>query len=470
MKQLLFITAVAAYLCSSVFDSFVLEYAVSVLCFLIVIVVFRSVKRFVQVLGAFFLMAGAALLAAYGASWNSFILGFGNMMNILSLFALIPFIALPIELGQYGLRVQAIIQSRVRHSGPLYVVTSFMSYVLSSFMNLATLPMIYHTIRPSLDFYPIAHRERFISRAITHGYSMPIVWTPVAPIVGIVVETTGVRWSAIMPVLVPFSLLGLALDWVMGMWIANRRLKRIQRSVLDEASAAREIAVETVRKERTSGSRVWAGHPIQILLAILCFNGLIYLLERVMHTGFLQLVTFTVIPFAFLWSLLIGKGKSFLARSRTMLPEHLLKMKEQFFVFLSAGFMISAVRGTEAGHAVNDWILAVKNGVGSDVFLLMLPLIPLGLAFIGLHPAVGLALAAQSLNPAVLGISAELTAIAMLTGAATAFLMGPYNATAGLMSNLAGESSYRVSNWNAPFTSVYLLMAMLLLFILKIGG
>lgn len=99
----------------------------------------------------------------------------------------------------------------------------------------------------------------------------------------------------------------------------------------------------------------------------------------------------------------------------------------------------------------------------------MIPLIPLALAFIGLHPAVGLALAAESLNPQALGISVQLMAIAMLTGAATAFLMGPYNATAGMMSNLIGKSSYKVSNWNAPFTIAYLLMSMILLLILKSG-
>ena len=84
-----------------------------------------------------------------------------------------------------------------------------------------------------------------------------------------------------------------------------------------------------------------------------------------------------------------------------------------------------------------------------------------------MHPAVGLALTAESLHPRVLGLSPELTAIAMLTGAVTAFLMGPYNATAGMMANLTKQSSIRISNWNAPFTLAYLAMAMILLIILK---
>jgi hypothetical protein len=224
-------------------------------------------------------------------------------------------IALPIELGHYAFRVQRIIQSKVKHSGVLYAVTSLMSYILSSFMNLATLPMVYHTIRPSLELYPIEQKERFISRAVTHGYSMPIVWTPVAPIVGIIVEMTGVRWSAILPIMIPFSLLGLLLDWFMGQWIANLRARHIGQLVLEETSAARESAVQsgsTQHKQETTN------HPLHILIAILVFNGLILVLETYTSFSFLLLVTLVVIPFGFVWSLLLGKGKASIEYERTI--------------------------------------------------------------------------------------------------------------------------------------------------------
>jgi hypothetical protein len=467
MKPLLFVIAIAAYLGSIIYPSDILKWMLSAVSLLIVIVVFGSVKRFVKGLGALFLITGFILLAQHGAPWSSFILGFGNMLNILSLFALIPLIALPIELGHYAFRVQRIIQSKVKHSGVLYAVTSLMSYILSSFMNLATLPMVYHTIRPSLELYPIEQKERFISRAVTHGYSMPIVWTPVAPIVGIIVEMTGVRWSAILPIMIPFSLLGLLLDWFMGQWIANRRARHIGQLVLEETSAARESAMQsgsTQHKQETTN------HPLHILIAILVFNGLILVLETYTSFSFLLLVTLVVIPFGFVWSLLLGKGKAFIMEGTALLSKHLLNMKEQFFVFLSAGFLIASIQATGSGHGINMWIMAIKDFVGADLFLLFIPLIPLGLAFIGLHPAVGLALTAESLNPQALGISMELTAIAMLTGAATAFLMGPYNATAGMMASLTGENPYKVSNWNIPFTGAYLLMAMLLLIVLKKAG
>lgn len=464
MKQALCIAAIAAFLCRSFYPAAWLDGLISALCALIVAVLFRSVKGFVRGMGVAFLATGVALLAAHGTALPQYVASFGNMLNILSFFALIPLIAIPIELGSYALRVQTMIQSRVKHSGALYSMTSLLSYILSAFMNLATLPMMYHTIRPSLDLYPIEQKERFITRAITHGYSMPILWTPVASIVGIVVEMTGVKWSSILPILVPFSLAGLLLDWLMGVWLASRRKKRLGEAAWNEVAASRE---EATHAEERQAALVGASHPAHILAAVVLFNAVIFVLEQYSGLSFLLVVSVAVVPFAWGWAALIGKGGLFWAKAGSAFPQQVLKMKDQFFVFLSAGFMITAIQTTGAGHAINAGILAAKAWMGGDLFLLLVPLIPLALAFVGLHPAVGLALTAESLNPQALGISVTLTAIAMLTGAATAFLMGPYNATAGLMSGLTGQSAYRVSNWNAPFTAVYLGAVMMLLVLLR---
>ena len=135
MKSSLYLFAIVVYLCSALYQNELLNWIVSILSLLIVITAFQSVKRFVQGIGSAFLIIGITLLIVYGAPWTEFLLGFGAMLNILSLFALIPLIAIPIELGQYASRLQIMIQGRVKHPGLLYSITSFLSYILSSFMN-----------------------------------------------------------------------------------------------------------------------------------------------------------------------------------------------------------------------------------------------------------------------------------------------------------------------------------------------
>lgn len=473
MKPFLFMLAIAAYLGSCLFPNGIGSSLIPLLSLAIIITAFRSVSRFVLITGSLFLAVGVLLFVAEGTPVPEVIHSFGYMLNVLSLFALIPLIAVPLQLGRYEIGVQAVIRSRVRHSGMLYAVTSSLSYMFCAFMNLAALPMVHQTVRPSLDLYPIQERDRFISRAITHGYSMPVLWSPLAPIMGIVVEMTGVRWSDILPVVIPLSLAGLALDIGMGMWTAKRRMK--SRNAMAQISGLAASAAVPAEQARAGGPRLsevlsdnGAKHPLHIAAAIISFNGLVLLFEELTSISFLILVTVMVIPFAYVWSVLIGRGRLFLRTAREKLPQQLLRMQDQFFVYLSAGFMITAIRTTGAGSVINEGIAAFKDAIGSDIFLLCIPFIPFLLAFVGLHPAVGLALAAESLDPAVLGLSPQLTAIAMLTGASAAFLMGPYNATAGMMAGLVNRSPYRISNWNAPYTAAYLGLSLLLLSVLSL--
>jgi hypothetical protein len=113
------------------------------------------------------------------------------------------------------------------------------------------------------------------------------------------------------------------------------------------------------------------------------------------------------------------------------------------------------------------WIISFKDVVGAELFVIVLPLIPSLFAFTGLHPAVTLALLAEALDPQGLGISPYILTVSLLAGAVSAFLIGPYNATIGLMSSIVRESSFRVSNWNLPFTCSYLVFVMLYLFSLS---
>lgn len=72
------------------------------------------------------------------------------------------------------------------------------------------------------------------------------------------------------------------------------------------------------------------------------------------------------------------------------------------------------------------------------------------------------------LDISALGLNPHILTVAMLAGAVASFLVGPYNATLGLMSNLVKDTSYKVSNWNIAFTSSYIIIVMLYLILLQV--
>ncbi|MFC7786836.1 hypothetical protein [Rossellomorea sp. GCM10028870] len=459
MIKLLSGVSILFYLINELFSGIDISPIISVICFLIVMITLFRVNKFVRVIGGTFLVLGFIMLLKGDAGLKDILFSFGPMLNLLTLFALVPLLALPIKLGNYSENIQGFISRRVKSSTSLYSLTSGISYFFSIFMNLATLPMTYFSVRPAADAFPLQDKERFMSRAITHGFSMPLMWAPVTPIVGIVIDMTGVKWGGLLPYVLPLSVMGLLLDWYTGGF-----RKRRKRPSYRTSPAANETAAAIEGMDGKAG----AGKLSHILLAILAFNIVISFLEHWLSLSFLIVVSLLVIPFAFIWCLLLGRAGGFKNGLVDHYQHHLLKMKDQFFIFLSAGFFISAIEFSHTDHLVNEWITAFKDTIGIEIFVLLIPLIPLTLAFIGLHPAVALALLAGTLDPHSLDVSPYILTVSMLAGAVSAFLMGPYNATIGLMSTIVKTSSFKVSNWNFTFTISFLALTVTYLIILQI--
>ncbi|MBB6444458.1 hypothetical protein [Bacillus benzoevorans] len=457
MLKYLFLSVIFLFLLSTLLPLPDIGLLISILCLMTILCTFWTAKRFVRILGSTFLIFGFVLLWSSQADWHQYLFSFGPMLDLLTLFTLVPILGIPIKIGGYSSSINTIIQKKVKTSGHLYILTSGISYFFSIFMNLATLPMTYYSISPLLKGFPVKHENRFMSRAITRGFAMPLIWAPVTPIVGIVIAMTGVSWVSILPYVIPLSVLGIVLDWYIGSRKSSKRMNPMDYLSANEMAATAENMNNYVNRP----ARV-----LQILLAIIIFIVLISIAEAQFTYSFLILVSLMVIPFSFIWSILLKKGREFIIQLLDHFQSYTVSMKDQFFIYLSAGFFISTIKGSHTDELLNGWIIGVINVVGMEVFLILLPLIPLGFAFLGLHPAVSLSLMAGALNPSAIGISPQILTVAMLAGAVSSFLVGPYNATLGLMSNMIKESSYKVSNWNLSFTALYIGFVMVYLFIL----
>ncbi|MEH7009479.1 hypothetical protein V7087_01460 [Neobacillus niacini] len=457
MLRFIFLLVIFMYLISTLLPQLDFSLLLSILCFIIVLSTFFLAKRSVQILGGSFLLLGIVLLWKSGAHWHDYILSFGPMLDLITLFTLVPILGIPIKLGGYSGGIQTIIQKKINNSGQLYMITSGISYFFSIFMNLATLPMAYYSIRPALNMFSVENKERFMSRAISRGFAMPLLWAPVTPIVGIVISVTNVSWVSILPYVVPLSILGLGMDWFIGARRSKKMLNSVQDVSVHETAAAIEAG------QMNSPRRI-----LQIFLAIIIFIVAISLAESLFHYSFLILVSLIVIPFAFAWALFLKKGTDFGSQLLKHFQSFSISMKDQFFIFLSAGFFISTINISHTDELLNDWIMKFIQVAGVEIFMILLPLVPLAFAFLGLHPAVSLALMTGGLDISALGLNPHILTVAMLAGAVSSFLVGPYNATLGLMANLIKDTSYKVSNWNITFTTSYISIVMLYLFLLQV--
>ncbi len=410
-------------------------------------------------LAILFLGLGLAILWKEAMPTSVYLTSFGGMFNLLALFSIIPLIAVPIRIGGYSDTIRHVLETKIKGPSSLYRTISFYSFFLSCFMNLATLPMMYYSVKRAVEHFPIKNTTRFTSIGIIQGFSLPILWTPIAPIVGVVFDLTHVSWLSMLPLLLALSFVGLFINW--GLYEFNR--KRYEKSIPKVlVEGEEEIAAALANPDPVQ----WRNKLLQMAFAVVLFILSIAMLEHMFPIGLITTVIILTVPFALIWSLLLGQTRAFFKEVAGHFQNQLPKMSDQFAIFLSAGFFVAALQVTGSNSFLNEAIINLDHLFGPQAFLAILPLVPLLLAFLGMHPALAIGLLAESLEPASLGISAEQLALALLGGAVSTFLLGPFNATSGIMSSIMKVSPFRIVAWNVGYSIAFLLMIVVALLII----
>lgn len=428
-----------------------------------------------------FIGFGTWFILQKGTTIYRYLLNYGEMLYMLSLFAMVPLLATPIRLGRYDLAIQQILDQRVKTKWHFYRLVTGVSFLVGSILNLATIPMMYQSIKGSAQKLVKTNADKFIFVSILQGYCVTVAWTPLSGVVGIVLETTHVSWQSIFPKLFLISLAGLLLNWLLFLvceFVYDKWRKKngplipsasVQASATTEAATA--TAVEMRQEpanavERNAGSSNPLFKLLQICAAIIILILLIVGVNKLFGTGVVVTATVVALPYAWAWNMLLGQGKPFWRSVSHYFSKNIPGMADQFAIFLSAGFFVQALNYSGYNHVVNQLFVVINHTLGVNVFLAILPFITLAFSFIGLHPVTVIILLAESLNPQVLGISAEQLTVAMIGGAVTTFMIGPFSASVGLISSMTRLSSFQVSTWSMMYTAGFLsvVVAFLLLF------
>lgn len=389
-----------------------------------------------------FLAGGSWMLARHGSGWATWAGAFGDMAYLLALFVVLPFCSVPVRLGGYSQAIQTLLRRRVSGVFQLNCLVTSLAYVCGSFMSVAAVPIMMASMGPVAKAYPLRQPERFIAVSAVCGYALPILWTPVSGVVGVVVYTLHVDWLSLFPVLFSLSLACLVANWLIFHVLELRAPPR--------AAPAFELAPPDATPALPK--------LMQMLLAIVLLIAAIVLLEQALRIGLIAVATLAAIPFALAWSAAIGQAGAFLRDARSQLAVRLPQMADQYAIFLSAGFFAQAMRLTGVDHQVNLMFLGLQAAVGATPFLLLLPPLVLLLSFAGLHPLVVMALLGESLKPEVLGISAMQLATVLTGSAVLTYMAGPFSGTLGLVQSINRVSTFRLSLWNAPYALALVLL------------
>jgi hypothetical protein len=385
--------------------------------------------------------AGSWMLWKKDVGWSAYLSAYGEMLYLLALFTVVPMLAEPIKLGGYSQAIQAVLRNRISGVFKLNCMVTMLAFVCGSFMSLASIPIMMVAMEAVIDRYPVDNKMRFMVVSAISGYVLPMMWTPVSGVVGVVLYNLHMDWLSMFPTLFALSIACLFTNWIVFYLLEVRN-----------KSGAPVVAAEAVADAEPVSP---LPRLAQMLLGIILLVVTIALLEQWLQIGSITIVTLVSIPFAMAWSAVIGKAPQFVQGASAQLKSRLPRMADQFAIFLSGGFFVKAMHLSGFDHAANLMFLHLHDLIGTQLLLIVMPVMALIGSYAGVHPLVAIVLLGESLKPEVLGIRPSQMAVALVGSSVLTFMQGPFSGTLGLVQSITRISTFRLALWSAPYAAGY---------------
>ncbi|UOQ45930.1 hypothetical protein MUN89_08420 [Halobacillus salinarum] len=254
---------------------------------------FPRADRVFQLLGGILLAVGAFFFLSGESSIREIPGFFAENIGLLFLLSMLPWMNSVVKAGRYTHLLQALLGGKSKGMGALYVRSEITMVSLAAFLNLSSATISQDLLLKQLKKKRKKIRDSFISMATLRGYSLALLWSPLEILLATSIFITGANYIEVLPWMLLVAILGFILDSSIG-----RLFFRKHQAEVDIPSSQHN------GKDRKK--------LLQFIVALVLFLIVVVLLVNVVQLNFLFAVTIAIFPFAFVWSVLMKRRKSFL--------------------------------------------------------------------------------------------------------------------------------------------------------------
>lgn len=283
-------------------------------------------------------------------------------------------------------------------------------------------PLLFYVFESLRKNYP----ERTLYNALTRGYFINIMWSPNFVSMAVVINYLGVQWSALAGWGLCLSFAGMAVSVVMEYARLRWRGELIPKR--DD-----ERTPDGDGRDYRPGMR-W------IALIVMYVMAMILVLESLLGMGISMVVPIVSLLAPLLLAAWLGRWASLRSQLHHYRADTLQGYNNEIFLFLSAGFLASALRGMDMGSLVVEGLSAL--GVTTTLPLAVLLILFIGLPpLAGVHPIITISAVASVYASGGLALSQMQLALVMLTGYHIYSSTSPFSSGVLLLSNLSRKST-----------------------------
>jgi hypothetical protein len=381
------------------------------------------------------ILTGSICLILENAGIQKAIFGFGENINLLSLFLLIPIIGTFMSSAGYLSTLKQVVQSKKETIGQHpYRFSFILSATIGLLLNFGAMAIVKRIIEESFSRY----QNQKLTLTIMRGFATSMLWSPYFVNVGLVLVIFDVSWIDIAGFGLFLAVIYIAISLMMFKFIAFDNDPVIEQVAQDQ----KNISTSSLRPFLT----------FSVVLISLSF-----ILDLLLHVKMLTIVTLLAIVLPFIWALFSKIFKTFVQDVTEQVLHSFQRLKNELAVFISAGYLGMAMSVTEIGTYLSTFLYQTSF---NSVYLLTLLLVILAtaLAQIGIHPVIIVIGIGSALSPAKFGVSPDYLALVLLVSWTVATQLSPFSGQVLMASKLMEQPTSTIVKQNLLFVCILAIM------------
>lgn len=408
-----------------------------------------GLDRFYQIVVGIALTFSFVLLFMYDLVNWGLLDYFSGLTNILVLIAYASLFSIPVHLGVYPRKIYLLFKNRVSSFRGLYATFSSTTFLFCSVMAAAAIPTIRSSLHLFLRKLPEPFRKEFQSITFVRPFILTLFWSPVAASPTVAISKTGANALTVLSITFSIAILFMFMDILTSHW----RLKKKFKGCFEKLDKSQEITTTTSAKTKVNLA-VFISTVILFILIVLSMS-------TWLNYSILDSVILMIIPYTFIWSLALKRGKRYFNK----LTDHFLyrvpKISTQVALFVSVGFLINVIGMTGLAQGINSLVSLLQDMMGPFILVFISVLVVI-LTWLGILPQLVVVLFTQTLNLQELGLNPEWFVLAILAGALAGSASSPFTVNANIVSVTIDESPKNIVKYNLVFSVLILLVPLIL--------
>lgn len=422
------------YIANIFIDSEQMNYILGLFAIMMIILSYIGASRLFKVLGSSFLIIGGFLYFHSGELLIDLPSLLTSNMSLLALLMMLPWMNVVVRSGRFDRSLHALLKVNVPNLGKLYMRSTGITLILTSFLNLSAASISQDVLKENLNKFDKRVRDSFISISTLRGFSLAVLWSPLEILLAVTIFMTGISYVSILPWLL---LIGAIIFMFDALW-GRFHFKKYP-YISEQGTSESPINIKEL-----------VGKIIHLVVALALFLILVILLGSLFDLDFILTVTLLIFPFSFIWAVLMKRWRRFWVIGWNAWKDQTNHMYNFILLFISLSLFSYSIGQTSFLDKIQQPILAISEYPLLVFFLIQMTFILMSM--FGIHPIATIGILGSLLSTLLTVYNPLSIAVVFTTSAIATIAVGTYGLLVTMTSMTLELNPYRITLSNLLYS------------------